>query len=208
MAVADPHAKTVLALPDIPPDGTTDVIDDPDARAFVGLWIGDGSAVPRHKPSSWVRKRWQGVQDCTNPRDNRKNLTNCWGPRVRERVAGQLCCIRHWTVVVDYRELPRELATYVVDPPYKGRPGRHYPTRKLDYPAVASWVDQLEGLVIFHGGPEDDWHPRLQPWGAVSGLSVRGENRRSAERLAVWDTCTGEELTPPAPQPRRSISIL
>lgn len=48
--------EEILALPDVPLDGTVDDLDIPqEARWLIGFWLNKGSQRPCRRPSSWMR---------------------------------------------------------------------------------------------------------------------------------------------------------
>ncbi len=108
-----------------------------EVRWLVGFWLNKGCALPKERPSAWMRRG--------------DRADSFWGLAVRRRIAAQVARIRHWKVREGlYDSAPRVRATWFVDPPYSGAPGRRYRGghRGLDYSAIGSWCRCQHGLVI------------------------------------------------------------
>lgn len=134
---ASPHE--IRALPDV------DTLDDlpgslcQEAAWLIGWWLGSG------RPS--IRRR----------RSTRTELS--WGPRVRERLAAQCTKIRHWSARLaswDDIDTTRD-ATWFVDPPYQGPPGRHYTFDQVNHERLGAWCRGLPGQVIVCENTGADW---------------------------------------------------
>jgi len=165
----------ILALPDLV-DGQT--VDDLPislgAQRLVGMWLNRGVAAPGKRPANWMRDGRYSAQ--------------FWGAGVRDRIASQVAAIRHWDLIEgDYSSAPDIAATWIVDPPYQGRAGTHYPhgSRDIDYAALAAWTRSRQGLVFAHEAHGADWLP-FAPFGETKAMThVRGTGRVSVESLFV-----------------------
>lgn len=161
----------VLALPDVPLDGSMDDVTGipQEARWLIGLWLNKGNQRVCKTPSAWMRSG--------------KYPGSFWGDRVRGTIAGQLEAIRHWTIRHgDYRglDVPGE-ATWFVDPPYQEM-GRHYThgSRGIDFRELAGWCRGRAGQVIACEAAGADWLPFRE----VSVIRTTRKGRPARE--AVW----------------------
>lgn len=113
----------------------------PEARALIGLWLTWNAAGPRRMV----------------------NKFSGWGPRIRERIASQVECIRHWEVYnCSYEQCPYEgPATWFVDPPYCGGLGKHYPcnNKTINYVSLAEWCMSRNGQTIVCEADPAWWLP-------------------------------------------------
>jgi hypothetical protein len=163
----------VVALPDLEPGQTTADLDVPvGARHLIGWWLNKGSSSPGTRPSTFMLRYPQGGP--------------YWGPRVRDRIAGQLEHVRHWQVMqASYEQAPDVPATWFVDPPYQ-RGGQHYRhgAAGIDYGALASWVKGRRGQVIACEADDADWLP-FRPLVAIDGMEGR-QKRARARMEVVW----------------------
>jgi hypothetical protein len=163
----------VLAIPDVPANGTVDDLHVPqEARWLVGFWLNKANASPCRSPSAWRRS---GLYS-----------NSFWGPRVRETIAAQVECIRHWRIVeCSYDACPVDGdATWFVDPPYRGA-GKYY--RKsdagIDFAHLAGWCRSRTGRVIVCENAGADW----LPFAPVGSTKTTRAGRRSAEAAWVRD---------------------
>jgi len=79
-------------------------------------------------------------------------------------MAADLHKIKHWELIQgDYADAPDVVATWFIDPPYKGAAGLGYnhSSANLDYKALAEWTQTRNGGVIFCEGVEGDYLPFL-----------------------------------------------
>lgn len=144
-----------------------------EARWLIGWWVNKGVSTPHQTLSAWARE----------PR----YASQFWGPKIRARIAGQVDRVRHWRIIHgDYREvaLP-ERATWFVDPPYQGAPGRRYPFHAVDYSALATWCKARSGQVIVCEHEGADWLP-FAPIGETYSTRGRREPGRVTPREVVW----------------------
>lgn len=147
------------------------------AECLIGFWLHQGVATPGIRPSAWLRRY----------RTEKPNWTVGWGPRLRERLARQLAAIRHWTIIEgDYRNAPRTLSTWFVDPPYVAQ-GRKYPSQPDSYEDLAEWCRGLPGQVIVCESKGAEWLP-FTPHMQAKVMSGHKRSGRFAE--AIW---TNEE---------------
>lgn len=147
-----------------------------EARWLIGWWVNKGVAMPNLSLSAWAR----------DPR----YASQFWGPKIRQRLALQVDRIRHWRIVCgDYREAERldlpTSATWFIDPPYQGTPGRRYPHHQIDYPSLAAWCKALTGQVIVCEHEGADWLP-FSPVGETYSTVARRNPDRPALREMMW----------------------
>jgi hypothetical protein len=137
----------ILALPDLEVGQSVDSIAiAPEARLLIGWWLNRGSAQPKKSRTAY------------SARSDKAQLN--WGERARQRIAAQLPAIANWTVKLgDYREAPDVEATWLIDPPYKGRPGSFYRCHEVDYAPLADWARSRRGQVMACEGEFGDWMP-------------------------------------------------
>lgn len=164
-------AAEVLAIPDVPLDGSVDDLPGlcQEARWLVGFWLNKGNQRPCKQPSAWMRSG--------------KYPGSFWGDRVRQAIASQLEYIRHWVIREgDYRGLDLAgPATWFVDPPYE-KMGQHYThgAKAIDFAHLADWCRGRDGQVIVCEAGGASWLP-FEPIGA---LRTTRKGRPAVE--AVW----------------------
>lgn len=170
----------LLALPDVPLDGTVDDVRlTPEQRCLVGWWMAHGRAKPATKPSSWMVS---GVRPLSY-----------WGPGVRAKLAAQVPRIRHWRVVEGgYGCAPDVGATWFVDPPYV-EAGRSYTrgSAGIDYDALAAWCRGRCGQVMVCEAAGATWLP-FQPFGSLRASPGTGRRGRTDEVVWVSEGGRGE----------------
>jgi hypothetical protein len=159
---AIPEVDAIADLPEWVPQG---------ARWLVGFNLAAGRQQPagRISPGFIIRRERDGLDEG-------------WGSRMRERVASQVGAIRHWQVIEgNYTAAPDIEATWFVDSPYRGEPGRRYTCSSghLDYAALAQWCRRRAGLRIVCEATGADWLPFV-PFGHIKGM------RPSGSREAIW----------------------
>jgi site-specific DNA-adenine methylase len=142
--------KEILSIPDLGPDESVDDLRGvcQEAKWLVGFWLNDGVSRPCNRPSKWMRS---GIRP-----------SSFWGARVRQTIASQVDCIRHWEVQhASYSDVtaPRT-ATWFVDPPYQVA-GRYYRfgSKQLDYADLAEWCRTRQGQVIVCENEGATWLP-------------------------------------------------
>lgn len=141
-----------------------------EARWLIGFWLNKGMTAPCKTPSKWMRDGW---------RPNSQ-----WGEVIRERVASQLCAIRHWTIEErSYENVPIRAATWFIDPPYNNAAGRRYRRHSIDYRELGAWCRALPGQAIVCEQDGALWLP-FQPFRAIKSTEGRNRTNRSAE--VVW----------------------
>lgn len=155
-----PTVEAVADLPAWVPDG---------ARHLVGMCMRPQSSRPSAVLADVLRRR-------------KRSPVEGWTAAMRERVALQSTAIKHWHVIEgDYTKAPDIDATWLIDPPYRGKPGRRFvcSSAKLDYPALASWCRARRGQTIVCEAAGADWLPFAQ-FGSVRGMSG------APSREAIW----------------------
>lgn len=162
----------------IPLLGHDQTVDDlrgapPEAKSLVGFWLNKGSAAPRRRPSAWMRSS-------TRPK-------SYWSEEVRDRIASQLCAVRHWRVLhASYADAPDVEATWFVDPPYEGA-GMHYRSGRPDYAKLADWVRSRRGLTVACENDGATWLP-FQPHAVAQANPSKHGGKRSREVVYVQRT--------------------
>lgn len=168
--------EEILDLPDVQEGQTVDDLELPTgARYLIGWWLNKGTTRPNRKPSAWMR---QGT-----------HADSFWGGKIRERIAGQLPYIRHWTLLEgEYGDAPDVEATWFVDPPYQ-RAGTHYvqSSRALDFDVLSTWCRSRRGQVMVCENDGADWLP-FKPFLAAKGLEGKHGGKVSMEALWTGDT--------------------
>jgi hypothetical protein len=156
----------VDALADLPtwvPDG---------ARWLVGFTMGQARMRPAlHTSAGLLKRRATGTR-----------WAEGWTPAARDRVASQITAIRHWRVIEgDFTAAPDVEASWFIDSPYRGRPGRPYVhhSGRIDYAALAAWCRARRGQTIVCEAAGADWLP-FAPFGVTRGMGAA----RSGE--AIW----------------------
>lgn len=171
----------VRRIPLLGPEQTVDDLPaHPEVRALVGFWLSKGSAQPKRSPSSWMRAG--------------THATSFWGEAVRERIARQVDCIRHWRVIEgDYSSAPDVKATWFVDPPYQ-RQGRHYrcSSAAIDFVRLGEWCRSRRGQVVVCEQDGASWLP-FRPFATIKANESRNGRKRSCE--AIWTNETGTETS-------------
>jgi hypothetical protein len=172
-------ADEIRSLPDV---GPTDHVDDlaipQEARWLIGWWLNKGTTAPGKTPSRWVREPLPGRPG------------TYWGRGVRERIARQVEHIRHWQAFhASYVDAPDVPATWFVDPPYSGAPGRRYTHSTVDYHALGEWCRSRSGQVVVCENVGADWLP-FEPF--MVAKASAGKGRAGVSKEAIW---TGETMT-------------
>jgi hypothetical protein len=160
--------EEIMRLPDVSKGQRVDELALPqEAQWLIGWWLNAGVTSPRKTPSGF----------------------SSWGPSIRQRIARQLCFIRHWQLLPynDYRQCPDIVATWFIDPPYEkmGHFYRHG-SKRIHYADLARWCQRRQGQVIVCEAEGATWLP-FRPFRAVQG-TLRTANevvwcrRRSSSR--------------------------
>ena len=88
-------------------------------------------------------------------------LSRNW--EISKRVfAANLYKIKHWKIInSDYSEAPDIMATWFIDPPYKGESGMgyRYSSKLIDYEQLSKWILHRQGEVIVCEGQYADYLP-------------------------------------------------
>lgn len=117
-----------------------------EAKWLIGFWINHGSTAPRNKPSARMRG---GLRP-----------NSWWGENIRETLAMQQECIRHWKVTnKDYKDVENTKATWFIDPPYQAPAGKHYPFQVSSYEDLGNWCKNRDGTVIVCEKNGANWLP-------------------------------------------------
>jgi len=118
---------------------------------LIGFWVGRAKTTPVHNVTGWWRQY------------HSDNCCRVWNESVKERIIRQLPKISNWQAYLgDYdsfnkqhlsslykQSIKTELVnefnkqTYFIDPPYSGVGGRAYQHNKINYQALASWINTL-----------------------------------------------------------------
>jgi hypothetical protein len=165
----------LLAVPEV--ESTDDLPSwvPPGARYLVGFCLGDASGTPRKTLSAGMRrmqKRWD---------------TNGWTDQRKRNITANLGAIRHWAVIEgDFSDAPDTPATWFIDPPYSGPPGRHYKHADVDYERLSDWCKDRRGQVLVCENQGAQWLPFRSFATLKAGLNGKG----SAE--VIW---TSGDLT-------------
>ena len=168
------HAKAseIRALPDKVPETTAELNIPQEAKWLIGFWISRGQPRPSRKPSTWMKRR-----------QSQQNFY--WGAAVRGHIASQVQHIRHWKVYnKSYHGCPNRYATYFVDPPYQGKPGRSYKCNQVDFAHLAKWCQSRLGQVIVCENIGADWLP-FRPLKSIKA-AVRKGRKLNISKEAIW----------------------
>lgn len=162
--------REILALPDIQNGQTVDDLDIcQEAKWLIGWWINKGNVYPCKKPSEWMLS---------------KTKYGFYGQDIRRRIACQLTTIRHWTITLaSYPDIPNEVATHFIDPPYNNKAGSVYPFSNIDYGHLAQWSRSRHGQVIVCENEGANWLP-FEPFMMAQSNPSKCGKGKSAE--AIW----------------------
>lgn len=115
-------------------------------KNFIGFWFSRSQVAPQKKIS-------------------KLGLTNkypwaYWSEDIRERIAFQVCFIKHWRVALkSYSEIPNQTATWFIDPPYQSA-GKKYPFgRDLNFDSLGTYSKTRQGQVIVCENGSASWLP-------------------------------------------------
>ncbi|MCK5877116.1 MAG: hypothetical protein KAG43_05735 [Candidatus Marithrix sp.] len=87
--------------------------------------------------------------------------------------ATNLYKIKHWKIInSDYSKAPDIIATWFIDPPYKGESGMgyRYSSKLLNYKRLSEWTLQRKGEIIFCEGQCADYLP-FKPLVELKGIA-------------------------------------
>jgi len=142
-----------------------------EAKWLVGFWLNKGSVSPRLTPSAWARS---GVRP-----------KSYWGPEIRTRIASQLKAIRHWKITeASYINCDDVEATWFIDPPYQGAPGRLYRYKIEEYEQLANWCKSRSGQVIVCERKGAAWLP-FQGIGSIK--ATPGRRGKGISEEVIWE---------------------
>jgi site-specific DNA-adenine methylase len=122
----------------------------------------------------------------TNPSSSQPKRSvgkfNIWHEKNRKRLSEDVNKIRHWEIILgDYHDIPNQMATWFIDPPYQGNGGKYYKhgNKDIDYDELAVWVQNRNGQVIVCENSEATWLP-FRPL-----KQLQGQRRKTSE--VVWE---------------------
>lgn len=161
--------KEILDLPLIDFDKS---IDDyaicQEAKYLIGFWLMSAGTKPVTKHTSRSKKHIQGGYVYTRIVNGIKKtsiegprLLSCWAEKNKQKIAGQLQYIRHWTIEQkSYDLISNEDATWFIDPPYQ-KAGTVYKesSKNIDYNHLSAWCKDRQGEVIVCENDGADWLP-------------------------------------------------
>ncbi len=133
---------------------------------FIGYWINGVNARPSTRWASWARNAHQT-----------KSLY--WGATARQLVADAVPKIKHWKISrCDYSQVPNQVATYFVDPPYQ-LGGESYVCQPASFADLGAWCRSRHGQVIACEQEGATWLPftplGVKPKGAPGHRKSRGQ---------------------------------
>jgi hypothetical protein len=111
-----------------------------------------------------------------------------WGERRRAAMAALAGQIKHWSVTCgDYAEMPNEIGTWFIDPPYAGVAGSHYEHHSglIDYAALGAWCRSRSGQAIVCESPDATWLPFAEHHEHASAPTADVVGRRRS-REGMW----------------------
>jgi hypothetical protein len=166
----DATPADVLSLPLIA-DGESVLDHDLPAGAanLIGYWLNQASVEPKPRGSSRARG---------------SHAKHHWGDRVRGRLASCVGSVSHWEIRnCSYSDLRHEMpATYFIDPPYQGAPGRHYTHSDVNYRQLADWCKNRAGQVIACENVGAEWLPFIP----LHTGRTASPTKRPPRHEAVW----------------------
>tara|TARA_Y100001937_G_scaffold31132_1_gene44662 strand:+ start:842 stop:1543 length:702 start_codon:yes stop_codon:yes gene_type:complete len=159
----------IMSLPLLEPGQSTHTLDVCEgARNLIGFWLNKGNARPASTMSAWGR--------------DARYARQFWGKHIRERIAAQVDCIKHWKVIcADYSAAPDVRATWFVDSPYQVM-GRHYRHKFSDFDALGTWCKQRDGQLIVCENVGADWLP-FKDFARIKANESRHGGKRSHEAI-------------------------
>jgi len=154
-------SNEILALP-IEFNSVDDLKIPQEARWLIGFWLNKGTSTPSKTPSRWMR-------DGARP-------NSFWGTAIRQRIAGQVGLIKHWTIEQkSFDEIDNQEATWFVDPPYHSS-GKYYRHSKVDYVLLGEWCRGRSGQVIACEQEGADWLP-FETFRTIRTLAEKNKGR-------------------------------
>lgn len=141
-----------------------------EARWLIGFWLNPGSSSPNKSPSSWALSG--------------KAPSSYWGERVRQRIAEQVCRIKHWQVFnKSFDQCDNAVATWFVDAPYQGKKGSYYRHKFQDYDRLGLWCRSRAGQVIVCEYEGAEWL-QFRHLGRIKAAT--GPNRLGYSDEVIW----------------------
>ena len=151
-------------------DHVNDVNAPQEAKWLIGFWLNKGVASPTLTPSAWMRS---GIRP-----------NSYWGETIRKRIASQIGSIRHWKIhCQSYEGIENREAAWFIDPPYCGKPGKHYRCKFNDYQELAQWCRDRTGQVMVCEQSGASWLP-FEPFAKIK--STPGSRGKSYSEEVFW----------------------
>jgi hypothetical protein len=176
-------------------------LTSPDASAIVESYVPD-TVVAGQKVSELIPVDYpglievcraeanQGTQGARGVHDQITSMgAKCW--KVKRKLREVIPEVAHWTVTnASYEDLLNVDATWFVDPPYFGDPGRRYRTSTVDYEALGWWCINRRGQVIVCENSGADWLPFKSF--DHSRVSIRSRYQKADRKEVMWVNGTTE----------------
>lgn len=133
-------------------------------RSLVGFAMNAGTTTPCKRLSSG-RKKQRSLG----------RIFEGWSEQMRDRVAMQVECIKHWKVFnlgFENTDPFNPEATWFIDPPYQ-RSGIYYKhsSKEINYANLATWCQKRRGQVIVCENEGASWLP-FKPFGGPTEFPV------------------------------------
>jgi hypothetical protein len=156
--------KDILNLPDqlLPGETWEDYkLLSTTERYLMGFLLGRADERPRNKTTVRTLRRPKAIQ-------SRKKF-----------IANNLFKIRHWEIRLgSYNEVPNEIATWFVDPPYQfGGEVYVMNNKKINYTDLSSWCKERNGQLIVCENTKASWLP------FIPIKRVRGSHHKTTEAI-------------------------
>lgn len=151
-------------------DNINDVTYDcEEARLLTGFLVGFGFTGPRDTATPRLR--------------NRPNAMN----HTIKMISSQLFKIRHWTVTnLSYEEMPNEIASWFVDPPYQAGGHAYVKSNKhIDFTHLGQWSMDRQGQVIVCENMKATWLP-FQPITVQTVYNTHKNGGKGKYEEAMW----------------------
>jgi len=141
-----------------------------EAKWLIGFWLNKGTSHPCLQPSKWMRS---GIRP-----------NSYWGENIRNRIATQIHCIKHWKITnASYEQAPDIEATWFVDPPYAGDCGKKYRHKITDHRQLGEWCRRRQGQTIVCEQEGAEWLP-FSPFRTTKALEGAHGKAKSSE--VIW----------------------
>lgn len=128
----------ILALPDIETgQKVTDFNLSEAERYLIGFCINPGSSCPKITASK--RCKWS---------------------KYKKNIANTVDKIKHWEIYQDsYENIPNQIATWHIDPPYQKAGKYYFGYNKMDYKFLGKWCQERQGQVMVCENQGADYLP-------------------------------------------------